>query len=171
MTGKPDLDEELALGEQDIKRMKREEDTRKLVMLQKDLLHQSNPLEAIIDAINGIDSFCKKGIIVLDEESVIKGMTRTAKRILGYRQKHGNPPCFNGSYLKLLYKEDDAIFKKHIEESKTGEETLQRIVVEHRESGRVHIRSRILGYNRTKKGALYGIMLGWEGKKLFGYPL
>ncbi len=171
MTEKLDLDKELALGEQDIKRMKREEDTKKLVMLQKDLLHQSNPLEAIIDAINGIDSFCKKGLIVLDENYTIRGMTRTAKRILGYRQKHGNPPCFNGSYLKLLYKEDETTFKKHVEESKIGEDTLQRIVVDHRESGRVHIRSRILGYNHTKKGALYGIMLGWEGRKLFGYKL
>ncbi|MDP4012533.1 MAG: hypothetical protein Q8R00_02910 [Candidatus Nanoarchaeia archaeon] len=168
------INEEIKFAEEDLKKQRKEYDTKQLLLHRGALLNLRNPLDLIISTLDEIDSFTEKGIVVLNEDYVIKGMTRTASRILGYRQKHGNPPCFGKLYTELLYKEDISEFEKRVRERATRiksnsdfeEYFIQKIVVPHRDGSRVHIKSRVLAYKETRIRSLYGIILGWNKIKI-----
>lgn len=159
------------LIDEELRQTEEEHKTKQLLMHRGALLNQRNPLDLIISAFNEADSFIRKGIVVLNEDYIIKGMTRTAKRILDYRQKHENPPCFDRPYTELLHTEqinefNEAVRERKTRVSNTNEYFIQKIFITNIKGNRVYINSRVIGYKETKIRSLYGIILGWKEIKI-----
>ena len=152
------LDQEIEEAEKEFEAKKREEDTKQIILHQKDLLSARHTIYDVIKLFDIVERKSRNKIVCLDHEYIIRGLTRSVRRVLKYRQKD-EIPFIGKPYTDLVEKKEVGIMETKFKYENKFE---HQILVPNKKGKKSSIDSTVLGYLKTRKNKLLGVILYWE---------
>jgi len=114
-----------------------------------------------VETLNTVGKNYNKPLIFLDHELTVIEMTKSARRILEYKDE--DPPMMDQPYISIIEARDKKIeFQRKVTQR---EKFKQDILLTTNKGRRVRIESNVTNYLKTSRNELIGVIVQWHKKQ------